>query len=149
MSPNCTLFCAAYLLGVSDDSLVAEIGHDGSEVLWPEYTDQRKTKGFSLPEIQTCFWMRNKMLAPIFVYPMLAPGDDAKVMHLWSQDYAVERCKAMTAGRKAILIGQLPSGIRHAIVYDESVYIDCRIGSATKDIPTDFAVQEIYLVCKL
>ena len=144
---NCTLWCAAYLLGVSSETLIAEIGHDGKTVLWEEYSDQRRLRGISLPEIQTCFWMRNKMLAPIFLYPILAPEHGAKPFHLWSIEQASKRCASLLAGRRAIVIGQLPSGILHAIIWDENMYVDCRGGPT--GMPSDFTPQEAYIICQL
>lgn len=146
---NCTLWCAAYLLGISTDALIKEIGHDGTKVLWSEYNDDRRLRGFSLAEIQDCFWLRGKMLAPIFVYPMIAPDYDAKPHRIWTTEQAAERYHTMVSNKQAIIIGKLiQTGVMHAVVWDEDKYIDPR-NPVPQSILTDFAPQEIYLVCKL
>jgi hypothetical protein len=146
---NCTLYCASYLLGVSPSTLIKEIGHDGSAVEWPEYDDDRRFRGFSLAEIQTCFWMRNKMLAPIFVYPMISPEPDAKRIHIWSHERAAQRYNDMVTGRQAIIVGRLlDSLIMHAVVYDGDKYIDPR-NPVMKDTLDYLSPQEIYIVCRL
>lgn len=145
---NCTLWSAAYLLGISTSALAAEIGHDGEEIMWPEYTDCRCKRGFSLPEIQDCFYKRGLMLAPIFLSPMIAPGTDAKAVHLWPQERCEQRFHAFINNRRAIIMGRVGE-IGHAIVFDMDHYVDPRTGKAEDTLPTDFSVQEAYLICCL
>lgn len=145
---NCTLFCTSYLLGVSPSVLAQEIGHDGSEILWSEYDDCRKFRGFCLPEMQTCFFMRGKLLAPIFVNPIIAPGEDAKAVHIWTPEECGRRYYAMTKGRKGIIMGELTSGIGHALVYDNG-YIDPRTRLREESTPLDYRIREAYVVCDL
>lgn len=146
---NCTLWCAAYLLGISTDALIKEIGHNGNEVLWPEYGDDRRYRGFSIAEVQTCFWKRNKMLAPIFVFPIIAPDYSAVPHRIWSVEQAAERYGAMIRDRRAIIMGRLrQSDSGHAVVYDENKYIDPR-KPTPQDTLFDLIPQEIYIVCRL
>jgi hypothetical protein len=142
---NCTLWCASYLLGIAPSKLITEIGHSGEEILWPEYTDSRKYRGYSIAEVQDCFWMRHQLLAPIFLFPRIAPGFDAKSIQLWSHERAGKRLNYMTAGRRAIVLGQV-GDIGHAVVWDQDHYVDVR-GLAPKTEIADFSPQEVYIVC--
>ena len=145
---NCTLWSAAYLLGISSEILIKEIGHDGMEIKWPEYDDVRKHRGYSLAEIQNCFWMRNKLLAPIFLCPMVAPDTDAKAFHLWSMEECGKRYYHMTKGTQAIIVGTLTNGIGHAVVLDRDGYVDPRTGKKESSTPEDYRPQEAYVVCQ-
>jgi hypothetical protein len=144
---NCLLWCAAYHIGVSSEVLIKELGHDGTEVLWDEYTDVRKYKGFPLPEVVDLFYMRGYLLAPIMLSPMIAPGTDAKAIHLWSPEHCGKRYYNMTSGKRAILTGFI-GDIGHAIVLDRDKYIDPRTGKAETSTPDDFRIQEAYILVK-
>lgn len=144
---NCTLWAASYLLGVAPSKLITEIGHSGEEILWPEYTDSRRLRGYSIAEIQDCFWMRHQLLAPIFLFPRIAPGFDAKAINLWTHERAEQRLDYMTRGRRAIVLGQV-GDIGHAVVWDQDHYVDVR-DPVPSLIIGDFSPQEVYLVTKL
>ena len=144
---NCLLYCAAYHLGVSCEKLMEELKHDGTEILWHEYTDCRRMKGFPLPEIVDLFFMRGYLLAPIMLSPMIAPGTDAKPVHLWTPEHCGKRYYNMTSGKRAIITG-LVGEIGHAIILDRDKYIDPRTGKSETSTPDDFRIQEAYILVR-
>jgi len=48
---SCLLDCFAYVLDVPATELVAKLGHDGSEVLWPELKYPYNVRGFNVFEL--------------------------------------------------------------------------------------------------
>jgi hypothetical protein len=147
---NCTIWCCAYILGINSDILAEEIGHNGEAIIWPEYTDARAKRGYALPEIQDCLMLRNKMLAPIFMFPTIAPDYDAKPVFLYTREQAIKRMNTLMSGRLCLVIGRLLSGVGHAVIWDGNKWIDPRGGTfiTDGDIP-DYTPQEVYIVTRM
>lgn len=143
---NCTLWCCAYILGVSSDILIAELGHDGKAVCWPEFADSRRYRGFALSEVQDLLFKRGKLLAPIFVDPVVIPALGCSPVPVYKHPEL--RYETMTSRGQSLLIGQVDRGVYHAIIRDGYSYIDPRGGAASPYMPADYTLQEAYKVCR-
>lgn len=100
---DCLLYSAAMVLDESPDILEREIGHDGSEVWWPDKPQPFCRRGLHIQEIQDCFFRRGKVLYPIDLMPASAPrGGEPRA--IWNLQTCVTRFNAYLDGRLAILI---------------------------------------------
>jgi len=55
---QCMLYAFAMAMDVDVTTLIANIGHDGTEVLWPELASPKCFRGFHITEfVYTCFRM--------------------------------------------------------------------------------------------
>ncbi len=144
--PLCTITSAAMLLGESVQTLMDEIGHSGTEVYWPEYTDNRRFRGHCLAEVQECFIRRRLMLAPLWINPAIAPDYEAKPYHIYAPETAERRMTRYMLGFDAMVMG-LVKHTRHAMAWHNNMYYDPR-GEMSAQIE-DFTIEEVYLVTQL
>jgi hypothetical protein len=114
------------ILDIKPETLIKEIGHDGSEIIWPQLTGHVAQKGFHIQEILDCFWRRGFTLTQIVAYPCSLPyGDtiDLKPHILWNNDFAKERFKRIIHDREGIILGRISIGQMHACAWDgENIY---------------------------
>jgi hypothetical protein len=95
----------------SPEQLIKEIGHDGLEVWWPEFTDDRRYRSHNMEEIIDCAFLRKKSLTPISAMPMQAPRDG---MPRPTYAFPLRRYERYIHMRLAILIGETRNGNGHA-----------------------------------
>lgn len=145
---NCTIWATAYILGVSSEILIKELGHKGDEILWPEFQDERRYRGFCLAEVQDLLFKRGKLLAPIFVSPVIMPAMGCQPYVMYPEAQAERRLEVFLAGHIALLMGRVTGGTYHAIIYDNG-FVDPRRGATEAQPPADYQLQEAYIVCKL
>ena len=115
--PYCMPCCAAMLLDMSLESVLDIIGHDGTEVLWPEYDDVRRYRGFCIAEIQDVFHARGRLLAQVYAYPSMAPAMDAKPHRVWGVDECKHRLDNYLCNHAAMLMTETETGSLHAVAH--------------------------------
>lgn len=108
--------------------LIAEIGHDGTNIMFPEVIGTIRQQSFHIQEIIDCFIKRGKGLTPIDVAPCTAPdGHPDLAREIWDREKAKERFKNLITGREALLIGRLSmKGLGHASAWDGQKVYDPR-----------------------
>lgn len=116
--PQCLVYSAAMVLDISADDLIAEIGHDGLAIWWPEMEGNKKYRGHHIQEIIDCFLRHHKALVPIEYIPAVAPEGRPDLMMLHVMKNLDERFWEAIINRKAILIGQNEVGNGHAVAWD-------------------------------
>lgn len=104
------------LLKVLPKEIFEFLGHDGSEILWPEFEDPQRRRGFHIQEIVEFALTKHIMFLPIEPLPALCPTDD------WPLDkaYVVERktpFEDYIVRRPGLLLGT-HEGRRHAVAWD-------------------------------
>ena len=127
--PQCLLYSAAMVLTTSPRQLIKEIGHDGLDIWWSEFTDDRRFRAHSIDEIIDCCVKRGKGLMPISAMPAQAPVDGQPRP---TYAYPIKRFTSYTKGHKAILIGETQHGNGHAWAWDGFHAYDPR-GFKTKE----------------
>jgi len=128
--PQCLLYSAAMVLGTSPGQLIKEIGHDGLEVWWPEFNDDRRYRAHSIEEIIDCCAQRQKGLMPISAMPMQAPpGGEPRNTYA----FPTRRYEHYIHMKPAILIGQTENGNGHAWAWDGFHALDPR-GFKTSEV---------------
>lgn len=133
---DCLLYSAAMVLDESPAILEKEIGHDGSEVWWPEKPQPFCRRGIHIQEILDCFIRRGKGLIPVDLMPASAPVG-GKPKAIWDVEKAIIRFKTYISGREAILITA-----SHAIAWDGSKVFDPN-GRVT--VIEDYSIKQAWL----
>jgi len=104
---TCMLYSAAMLLDITTEMVIKEIGHDGSEILWPKNDKHLDMcAAYHIQEIQDICMGRGYALASIEVWPIYGPNMDEflEVYHKQNDDLTVERFFNCIKNRKALLI---------------------------------------------
>ena len=120
---SCLLYAAAMVLDIPASALVKEIGHDGSEVWFPEY--DKPERGINIQEIVDACFAHGKSLTPVHRYPANSPDGDAH-RPLWPETVADNRFFGIISGFSGILIGLTANGVRHSCAWDSSIIYDPR-----------------------
>lgn len=144
--PQCLIYSAAMILDIEAERLMSEIGHDGLDIWWSRFDDNRKYRGHHIQEIIDCFLRRRKALVPIDIIPASAPDGHPDLVCTEIYRHPDARFWEYILNRKAILIGRNMAGNGHAVAWDGSKIFD-PIGTiyAIKD----FEISEAWVVFDL
>ena len=118
-SPNrwsCLLASAAMLLDTELKDLVDEIGHDGSEIIWPDSKEPFCRRAFHIAEIIELFDKRGFCLTPIECLPRSVPTIDAEPFLVAFEANYQRIIRHMLA--PGILVGYGPNGNPHAAAWN-------------------------------
>lgn len=134
------------LLSVNPADIIREIGHDGTDIIWSEYSDSRKYRGHSIAELQDVCFRRGRMLAPVFVNPVIAPDYDAKPIAVYGKPW--QRVRNYLK-QDALIMGSI-ANIGHSVAYcaGEDCFYDPR-GYKTMHDNLALSISEIYLLCRI
>lgn len=121
---HCLACSAAMILDTTQENILAEIGHDGSEVWWPNLVGPCRTRGIHIREIINCVLSRGQGIVPLDMYPSTAPNSTTEPHPLWHSQEAVGRFHNQIKGYRAILVGVNSRGAGHACAWDGSKVYD-------------------------
>jgi hypothetical protein len=106
---NCLLNSFSVVTGVSYDTLVEDIGHDGMEIVWPDAREPYCRRGYHIQEIVTALFDRGFLVVEFEPYPILG---------CWENDQEIvlenKRFQTIVNNNNGVLCGRL-DGIAHAI----------------------------------
>ena len=144
---SCMLASFAMLLNEPMDVLVEELGHDGSEIWWPELFGCMQYRGFHVQEFLDLCYKRGKIIFPVESVLTLGfpPIQEAKSIKMDNE----KRFKMYTRSFKGILYGLVPSTrIFHACAWDRKKVYDPR-GKVTDLASVDLAILAFYALHNL
>ena len=112
---SCLLVAFAMAIDESYQDLINEIGHDGSEKIWPEVNEPYCRRAFHPQELIDCCFSRGFTVIEIEKYPKLRPMyfDFLKIHTVFNNDKATSRYHKYIQTFPGVLIG--PS---HAVAWD-------------------------------
>lgn len=140
---NCLLTSAAMLLDCTENVLIREIGHDGTEVWWPKAKATNKNRNFHIQEILDVCLSRGHGLMPVELMPCSLQLGASEARVLWDQSKAFSRFTKIINGKSGILIGETESRIPHATAWDGHKIYDPR--GMILEI-TDFIIREAWIL---
>ena len=111
---------AAMVMDVSVESLIAYIGHDGSEIVFPDLPGPACRAGFDIQEIIDAAWSMGWSVTPIEARPRVTP-DGTHVRDLFSENKIALRMKHYFKDNNGVVVGERLFGERrwwHAIAWD-------------------------------
>jgi len=122
---QCLVYSLAMLLDESVDALIQELGHDGMEVVFPQYPVPHCYQGHHIQEIVDLCFTRGYSLTLVEYMPRYASArNPADWRCLYETDVASKRFAKMIKGRKGILVGQNHQGNGHACAWDGNIVWD-------------------------
>lgn len=111
---SCTVAGLAMLLDISIEQVIQEIGHDGSEIWWPD--DPRPQRAFAMQELIDIAIQHGVALVPIHGCPAVADSKDERPIHLF-QDYEDRLMNHMT-GNPGLITGYYAPNKFHLVAWD-------------------------------
>lgn len=126
-SPNrwsCLATSFAMVLDVPLEELIEEIGHDGSEVIFPDLPEPLRRRAFHVQELIDCAIRRGVSVTPIEGLPAASP-DSRHTITLPQRDPS-RRLRDYLVFHKGVLTGLSQSGNPHAVAWlgDDRCYYD-------------------------
>ena len=125
---SCFLDAAAMVCDLTQEQLIEKIGHNGSEVLWPELPSPHCFRGFHLAEILIA--MLHFGYAGVFMPCDLYSRSLGPVKHIGHIGYP--------STQRGIAIGENRNGNRHAVAFE-----------GLRILGGDIEVQEVIFVFKI
>lgn len=135
--PQCLLYSAAMVLGREPQDLVAEIGHDGMEIVW-NLPAPKCYRGHHIQEIVDVALAQGQGLVPIQAYPASGHAGQPPVPMIPDHDRAATRFLHHLNGRDAILIGA-----SHACAWNGQEVFD---PNGFKRALEDFSILEAWIL---
>jgi hypothetical protein len=114
------------------NDICKQVGHDGSQILWPELPDPQKRRAFHIQEMIDVAWSRGFCVSPIEGHPVSLVQhcnfrDTFTVPMLHGNMYRLNRYLELSQG---VLTGLNLSGRRHAVAWDGQHILDPASGEA-------------------
>lgn len=116
---QCFIHSVAMILDTSVDILIAEIGHDGLSIDWPDQPIPYCYRGHHLQEALDCCIKRGYGLMNIEVRPAYSYKHDGPVALLWEPEYGRSRLINLIKGRRAVI-----SSPTHSVAWDGTLVFD-------------------------
>jgi len=136
------------LLNQDVDQMIAEVGHDGSEILWPDLPEPMCRRGHMIHELIDLCWNHGYALATIIALPGMLPYneiDSSKAITVMDDEKAYARIRRYMDGRAGMVVGQYAPNRPHAVAWDgERIYDprDSRVYSLGSD--DDITIEVFY-----
>lgn len=109
------------LLDHSIQEVIQGIGHDGSEIIWPEKRDPLRRRGFHIQEVYHYALCSGYALIPYDLAPSCAPDFSGKPYILRGQGEIVADLMSRHEG---LCIGIAQSGMHHCVAWDREMIFD-------------------------
>lgn len=123
---SCSITAAAMALNIPVAQLIERLGHDGSEVVFPELPEPACRRGFHSQEIIHLAWGLGCTVTPIELFPMIAPssgGGSVPVFFDGDQANNWQRFNNIIDNTEGVLEGA-GKACRHAVFYTYGMIYD-------------------------
>jgi hypothetical protein len=141
---SCLPTAFATAIGISAEEFINRIGHDGSEIVWPELPEPRCRRGFHTQECIRAAWTAGYSVTPVEYSPRLAPGDVPSI-EIDNIGF-FKACLQVTTGVITGVVGHNGSAKGHAMAYEQGIIVDPTTGTVTKDLPEGFRPTCLWIV---
>jgi hypothetical protein len=118
---SCSVTAFAMALDVSIEKLICMVGHDGSEILWPELSDPLRRRGFHLQELMLCAVHLDYIPTLWEVDTLFAPNERVKPHRL---NFEAFLTPLITKSVRGVAIGPNRQGNLHAITKTFNYWFD-------------------------
>ncbi len=124
LKPNqwsCSITALAMTLRVPVADLVSQLGHDGSEIIFPNLDEPMCRRGFHSQELIHLAWLWNFAVTPFEALPVISPtcGNEGMVPVIFDgdEDSNWTRFNDIIGSTRGILEGRTTAS-RHAVHYN-------------------------------
>jgi len=130
------------LLDEDMDTLIEDIGHDGSEIWWPDHPEPLQRRSFHIQEFLDICFKRGKIFA--YVEAILTLGDPwaQRIKKQINGDHE-KRFSGYLRNFKGVILGDTPEGIGHAVAWDRKMIYDPR-GFIQDSDNSDLGIHSFY-----
>src|SRR5262245_42212493 len=125
LQPNrwtCLLTSFAMVLETNIDEIVASVGHDGSEVVWPNLPEPECRRSFHIQEMIDFAWEQGYAVTQFQAQPVMRPDPNESLVYVQYTNPQA-RVRRILQDRRAVLTG-LAGGRRHAVAWDGKFILD-------------------------
>lgn len=108
------------------NQLIERLGHDGSEVVFPELPEPARRRGFHSQELIHLAWEVGCTVTPIELFPIIAPSEgygSVPVFYGGDSDSNWDYFNAIIADTEGVLEG-VGKACRHAVFYTRGMIYD-------------------------
>lgn len=119
---SCLPTAFAMCFGIEVERLMSYVGHDGSEIIWPELLEPYCRRGYHIQEMVEVGLMRDYTVLAIETAPVLVIETEP---HL--KPVTVELLKPIKYYLKkfdGVILGVWPNGNRHSVAYSKGMCYD-------------------------
>lgn len=126
---RCLPIAFAHVLDVPIEEITTELGHDGSEIWWPDLAEPYRRRGFHIQEMIRFCLARGVSVTPLEPIPaqvtvgsevvIIKAVDDFEKKWMWDQE--------------GVLTGRNGQDVPHAITWTENRMFDPGIGKTVDD----------------
>ncbi len=140
---SCFLASFARCLNEPMEKLIREIGHDGSEILWPERRPPNCYRGFHHQELIDCCLRRGVSVTCVEALPVLAGPPDKLI---YPHEVAYLRIYQYIRESKRCVIGGEIHGNRHAVACIRQTLYCPNQGQQCLSVLDDWSIKEVYIL---
>ena len=147
---NCLLASAAMVLDVHPDVLTELIGHNGTEIIFPELPEAINKRGFHTQEIIDCAIEYGYAVTEIQAVPYLTPNSEDEYLVEFNVSHE-NRFQNHINGHVGIITGEINGKINergHAVAWNGEMCFDCR-GSICTLEDCDMDISSFYRFDKI
>lgn len=123
---SCSITAAAMAINIPVDQLIDQLGHDGSEIVFPHLPEPACRRGFHSQEIIHLAWRLGCTVTPMELFPMIAPSEGVGAVHVFFDGDQVDnwqRFLNIINNTEGVLEGA-GKACRHAVYYDHGLIYD-------------------------
>lgn len=120
---QCGLAAFAMLFDLSLESAVQTLGHDGSEILYPELKEPECRKGFTIPELVDAAYKLDHALIQFDAVPITMDANE-KVRSIYPEVELESRLMRILAQGEGLILGQYASKKWHMVCWDGKYVLD-------------------------
>jgi len=122
---SCLPTSFAMALDCKVDELIEEIGHDGSEIIYPDASEPLNRRSFHTQELIDCAIKRFHAVVPIEIIPVSCNDVKGELYDVKFQEGNEIRIMKYLNRFDGVIVGRgIRSGLPHAVAWDS---IDCAI----------------------
>jgi hypothetical protein len=131
----------AWVSGIDFNQIIEEVGHDGSEIIWPHLPEPLCRRGFHIQEMIVVMLRHGFAVIPIEAYPTSKPTEIATIFKIPFPQFA-----DIFTQNEGVLVGLNVKGNGHALgwkcnqLYDPAGKIDGFDG---------FQIRTFFLITKI
>lgn len=126
--------------------LCKELGHDGSEILWPGFPEPKCRKCFNINEMVDISRRRGFWVMPIDAFPLSVPQPGSQRHEIWPESFCDFRIKNALSMYNGVLLGEINER-RHAICWYEQVAYCPSRGIISLD--DKFEIETLWAMCRM
>lgn len=141
---SCLPTSLAMVLSKSVEEIIDNIGHDGSEVCWPELPEPKCRRCFNMQEIIDVAILQGYSLTPIDALPSNGPALGHERL-TYSEEVASLRINSYLKGFGGIITGKLPTNMSHAVAWSKEFVYD-PVGTMYKLHGSLFVVKTLWVI---